>query len=207
MMERDPETHGRVVGLDSRNSDRSGEAGNAATARAAGIHGSVLDNLSDGVMVIERGGAITVFNPAAGEILGLAPGDVEGKSFAELFVDREGFEELSELILDAVTDAGERERQVVTLSVGGEARSLSVATSYRRERRYDGGAEPVALIAVFGDISELRELRETELRMAKAVEAQHAELQTAYRQIGTVDGCGDGVPAAASGRANAETAA
>ena len=41
----------------------------------------------------------------------------------------------------------------------------------------------MALIAVFSDITELRELRETELRMAKAVAAQHAELQTAYRRI------------------------
>ena len=41
----------------------------------------------------------------------------------------------------------------------------------------------MALIAVFSDITELRELRETELRMAKAAEAQHAELQSAYRQI------------------------
>ena len=38
------------------------------------------------------------------------------------------------------------------------------------------------MIAVFSDITELRE---TELRMAKAVEEQHRRLQDAYREIET----------------------
>ena len=147
-----------------------------------GIHGSVLENLLDGVMVVERGGAVTVFNAAAGRILGLSPDEVVGKSFAEQFIAREGFEELSELILDAVAGDSEAGRQVVSLNAGGALRSLSVATSYLRSTE-DGKRVPVALIAVFSDTTELNELRETELRMAKAVEKQHAELQTAYRQI------------------------
>ncbi len=147
-----------------------------------GVHGRVLENLLDGVMVVERGGTITVFNAAAGRILGMAPDQAIGKSFAELFVPPDEFEELSELVLGTVAGEGEGGRQVVTLDPGGEARSLSVATSYLRQT-VDGTWTPVALIAVFSDITELRELRETELRMAKAVEAQHAELQSAYRQI------------------------
>ena len=147
-----------------------------------GIHGRVLENLLDGVIVVERGGVVTVFNAAAGCILGLEPADVVGRSFAEHFIAREGFEELSELILGAVAGEGETGRQVVHLDAGGTERALSVATSYLRST-VDGEAVPVALIAVFSDITELRELRETELRMAKAVEAQHAELQSAYRQI------------------------
>ena len=147
-----------------------------------GIHGSVLENLLDGVMVVERGGTVTVFNRAAGRILGLSPGEVVGNSFAAHFIAREGFEELSELILDAVAGESEARRQVVSLNAGSETRSLSVATSYLRSN-VDGKPVPVALIAVFSDITELKELRETELRMAKAVEAQHTELQSAYRQI------------------------
>ena len=150
------------------------------------IHGRVLDHLLDGVMVVERGGAITVFNPAAARILGVSAGEAAGSTFTELFIAREGFEELSEFILDAVAGAGAGagagRRQVVALHAGDAARTLSVATSYIRAGG-DGAGETMALIAVFSDITELRELRETELRMAKAVEAQHAELQTAYRQI------------------------
>ena len=152
------------------------------TAGHAGIHGRVLDHLLDGVMVVERGGAITVFNPAAARILGVSSGEAAGSTFTELFIAREGFEELSEFILDAVAGAGAGRRQVVALHAGDAARTLSVATSYIRAGG-DGTGETMALIAVFSDITELRELRETELRMAKAVATQHAELQTAYRQI------------------------
>ena len=151
------------------------------TAGRTDIHGRVLDHLLDGVMVVERGGAITVFNPAAARILGVSAGEVAGSTFTELFITREGFEELSEFILDAVAGEGAG-RQVVTLHAGDAARTLSVATSYIRAGG-DGAGETMALIAVFSDITELRELRETELRMAKAVAMQHTELQTAYRQI------------------------
>ena len=148
----------------------------------AGIHGRLLDHLLDGVLVVERGGTITVLNPAAARILGVSPGEVAEKTFTELFIAREGFEEFSDIVLDAVAGEGEGGRQVVKLGTGDAARTLSVAISYIRPNRH-GAGETVALIAVFSDITELRELRETELRMAKAVEAQHADLQTAYRRI------------------------
>ena len=69
----------------------------------AGIHGRLLDHLLDGVMVVERGGTITVLNPAAARILGVLPEEVAEKTFTELFIAREGFEEFSDLVLDAVT--------------------------------------------------------------------------------------------------------
>ena len=152
------------------------------TGGHTGIHGRVLENLLDGVMVVERGGTVTVLNAAAGRILGIAADEAKGKSFADLFLPRSELEELGDLILREVAGEGETGRQVVTLDPDGEARSLSVATSYLRQTA-DGVSVPVALIAVFSDITELRELRESELRMAKAVEAQNAELQSAYRQI------------------------
>ena len=152
------------------------------TDKNTGVHSRVLENLLDGVIVVERGGTVTMFNAAAGRILGMSPDEAVGNSFAELFLPHDAFEELSDLILRTVAGEGETGRQVVTLDPDGEARSLSVATSYLRQTA-EGVSVPVALIAVFSDITELRELRENELRMAKAVEAQHAELQSAYRQI------------------------
>lgn len=145
------------------------------------IHERVLHQLLDGVMVVARDGTITVFNAAAGHILGIPPSEAVGGSFGELFIQRDEFEELSELVLGAVAD-GNREhgREVVKLPLGDRVRSLSVATSYLRS---DTDAVPVALIAVFSDITEIRELRETELRMAETLQTKHNELQTAYRQI------------------------
>ena len=73
------------------------------------------------------------------------------------------------------------EQRVVEVRGGDEARSLSVATSYLRHAG-GGPSKAVAVVAVFSDITELRE---TELRMAKAVEEQHRRLQDAYREIET----------------------
>ena len=145
------------------------------------IHQTVLENLLDGAMVVERGGALTMFNRAAARILAIPPDEAAGTTFAELFVARDGFEEFSELILEAVAGEGDGSRQVVAVRVAGEERILSLATSYIRQRE-DGALAPVALIAVFSDVSEVERLRETELRLAKQAEAQHTELQRAYRQ-------------------------
>ena len=148
------------------------------------IHREVLDNLSDGVLVVGLGGRIETLNPAAEQILGLDSGEAQGQTFAELFITREGFDDFTQLLLDATAQRSDVERRVIEVRGDGEARSLSVATSYLRHAG-GGPSKAVAVIAVFSDITELRELRETELRMAKAVEEQHRRLQDAYREIET----------------------
>lgn len=147
------------------------------------IHRSVLENLLDGVLVVSAAGRVETLNPAAERILGLEPGEAVGRSFAELFIAREGFDDLSQLMLDATAQRSDPGRRVVEIRRDGEPRSLSVATSYLNREAEGGGSAPAAVIAVFSDITELRELRETELRLAKAGEEQHGKLQTAYREI------------------------
>ena len=147
------------------------------------IHRSVLDNLSDGVLAVGPGGRIEMLNPAAERILGLEPGEAQGRGFAELLIAHEGFDDLTQLVIDATLERSGAERRVVEVQRDGVDRSLSVATSYLRMPRRDGTTKAVAVIAVFSDISELRELRDNELRMAKAAQAQHARLQDAYREI------------------------
>ena len=144
------------------------------------IHREVLDNLEDGVLVVGLAGRIETLNPAAERILGLEAGEADGRNFAELFIAREGFDDFTQQVLDATAEGAGAERRVVRVESGGEARALSVATSWLR--RGEAG-EAVAAIAVFSDITELRELRETELRLAKEAEQQHRRLQDAYREI------------------------
>ena len=144
------------------------------------IHREVLDNLEDGVLVVGLAGRIETLNPAAERILGLEAGEAAGRSFAELFIAREGFDDFTQQVLDATVEGAGAGRRVVRVESGGEARTLSVATSWLR--RGEAG-EAVAAIAVFSDITELRELRETELRLAKEAEGQHRRLQDAYREI------------------------
>ena len=147
------------------------------------IHREVLDNLEDGVLVVGLGGRIETLNPAAERILGLEAGGAAGRGFAELFILREGFDDFTQMLIDATSERTGVRRRVVAVGSGGEARSLSVATSYLRRPDAGGGSEAMAAIAVFSDITELRELRETELRLAKEAEVQHRRLQDAYREI------------------------
>ena len=147
------------------------------------IHRAVLNDLSDGVLVVALGGRIETLNPAAELILGLASGEARGRVFAELFITREGLDDFTELVIYATSHQSGTERRVIDVRIAGEARSLSVATSHLRVARGEGAPEAVAVIAVFSDITELRELRETELRMARQAQTQHERLQDSYRQI------------------------
>ena len=146
------------------------------------IHRGVLDNLLDGVVVVGLGGRIETLNPAAEGILGIDREESAGRTFGELFIMRDGFDEFTELVIDATARRSGSERRVVEVRNGDDVRSLSVATSYLRTAE-GAAAEAVAVILVFSDITEVSELRETELRMAREAEKQHVRLQDAYREI------------------------
>ena len=146
------------------------------------IHRSLLDDLSDGVMAVDFDGEVQTVNPAFCRMFGLDREETVGGAFGEAFVALEGFDEFTEAVFDAILERGAGERRIVGVTVDGEQRSLSVVTSRLTAAR-DGGTEPVAMIVVVSDITEVRELRETELRMAKVVEQQLGELQDAYRDL------------------------
>ena len=147
------------------------------------IYRNVLDNVASGVLSLDSRGTVTSFNRAATVITGLPAARVIGRSIADLLAELEGADELTDTILDAVYDTSSgRQQRVVEASFRGRARTLSVATSYLRATR-SGKTVAIGVVAVFSDITEIRELRETELRLAKEVEARHAELQDAFREL------------------------
>ena len=178
-----------------RSRDPAANAPRADVARSAGsdlIYRNVLDNVASGVMSLDPHGVIMSFNAAAAAIVGLPSEQVVGHTFADIFSQREGADEFCDVILDAVYDSLVGHQRVVEATFAARTRSLSVATSFLKEER---GGETVRLgvVAVFNDISEIRELREKEFRLAKEVEAKHAELRDAYvtlearnRELGTV---------------------
>ena len=151
-------------------------------AIAPDLHRALLEDLSDGVLAVGFDGTVRVANPAFCRMFGVDRGEIVGRAFGEAFVALEGFDEFTEAVLDAVVERGAGGRRIVGVSAGGEPRSLSVATSCLTAAR-DGGTEPVAAIAVVSDITEVRELREAELRMARVIETQLGELREAYRDL------------------------
>ena len=145
------------------------------------LRDEVLESLHDGVIIVGAGGAIELVNPAAERILGISAGEVAGRGFGEAFIAREGLDELTEVMLEAVQGTAHGVRRAVTLRAGaGEGTKLvSAVASYLQ----DDGSGRRAVICVFSDVTELRDLQHRELEMAREAERQHERLQEAYREI------------------------
>ena len=149
---------------------------------ASAIYRTILDNMTGGVISLDPHGVITTFNAAASATIGLPAEAVVGRTFAEVFLEMEGVDEFTELVLDALYDASVGHQRLVEATFAGRKRSLSVATAYLQETRA-GESAGIGLVAVFSDISEIKELREKEFRLAKEVEAKHGELRAAYVRL------------------------
>ena len=148
------------------------------TDRDPDIYRTLLENLSDGVIVIEFDGSVRMANAAFCRMFGLDSDKAAGRSFGQIFIAFEGFDEFTQIVLDAVAERGDIARRVTRVQVGEAFRSLSVTTSCLM-----AGEKRVAVIVVVSDITEVRELRETELRQAAVIETQLGELQSAYRDL------------------------
>ena len=146
------------------------------------IYRNVLDNVASGVLSLDASGVVTSFNAAAAAITGLAPEAVVGRTFAEVFAEREGLDPLADVLLEAVYDASTVHERVVETRLGDAERALSVTATYLRETR-EGEDVRIGVVAVFDDITEVRALRAAELRLAHEVQAKHVELQDAYRDL------------------------
>ena len=146
------------------------------------IYKNVLDNMHSGVMTVGLDGRILTFNPAASQILGLARADVLDHLLAEVFMTLEGLDAFLQALMDAVYEADIEHQRVVEVRPGDRTISLTMTTSYLQSVR-DGEVQRIGVIAIFSDITELRDLREAELRLAETTRAQNAELQDAYRKI------------------------
>lgn len=146
---------------------------------AGTLHEAVLQTLASAVVSLKADGAITTFNAAAAQITGLAPADVIGRTFAEVFLGMADAEEFTQAVLDSVYQGPLVSQRVVEADFKSGRRSLSMSVS----RIAGGSAADAGVAVVFEDISELRELRDKELALAREVEAQHGELREAYLRL------------------------
>ncbi len=146
---------------------------------AGALHEAVLQTLASAVMSLRPDGTITTFNASAARITGLAPADVIGRTFAEVFLEMEDAEEFTQAVLDSVYQGPLVSQRVVETAFRNGRRSLSMSVS----RIAGGDADDAGVAVVFEDISEVRELRAKELALAQEVEAQHGELREAYLRL------------------------
>ena len=155
--------------------------GPAAPRHADPIYGRILDSMTCGVMFIDVQGTIAKFNPVAAELLGLDPRAVVQRSFAEVFLGEDTFEEFNEIVLSAMYDGAVGHQRVANVSVGGRTVPLSVATSFLYDTPPRAGERTrLGVVAVFSDISEIERLKAKEVELARELESRHRELRGAY---------------------------
>ena len=144
------------------------------------ISKNILENMSDGVMTIDLKGEIITFNPAAAQILGLRREDVLGKKFAEVFFEHEGNDAFNQAILDAIYESSISHNRTVDFNTGDKIIALSLTTSFLQSTDEGGSVNKVGVIAVFNDITEVKQLRDSETRLTEEIKGKHKELQDAY---------------------------
>jgi 2-oxoglutarate dehydrogenase E1 component len=150
----------------------------------AAVHQMILENMRGGVLSIDLKGQVTTFNPAAGNLLGLEPGEVIGRTFAEVFLEIPGSDDFVQVVLDAIYDDTVTHHQRIDFLTREGTRRLDITTSFL----FAGGPSSregrrVGVVAVFDDVTEVEALRE----FARAMAAQRVQqLVRAYRERGHI---------------------
>jgi two-component system nitrogen regulation sensor histidine kinase NtrY len=115
---------------------------------------TILDNISTGVIVIDRHGRIAMINKIAERLLSLETDRTVGRSYREV-LQEEHYEAIRGLYREAGEAArGQVERQV-ELPVGGKRIAFRVSLTSLR----DDGGEYMGLVAAFDDLSQAMRLQ------------------------------------------------
>ena len=129
----------------------------------------VMQDASEGILIVDFDGVVTYANPAAHRLLGFAEGKMTGGAFASLFLE-EGKDEFVEAVLEAVYDQEHTHRAVVRYTLKDRHLYLRVTTSFLKE-----GDELQGVIAFFDDLSDLDEMQDV-LKSMETVRALNEKL-------------------------------
>jgi PAS domain S-box-containing protein len=112
----------------------------------------ILRNLSSGVLTVDEQTAITYLNPAAAQVLELVEGRAPGRLLADTLPER--LAPLGELVHLTLADGAPRARvELMMRTANGRALPVGVST---RLLTHEGA--PSGVVAVFQDLSEVREM-------------------------------------------------
>ena len=163
---------------ESLNSDALDSANVAKSSDS--IHEAILETLASAVISIESGGVVTSFNSTAAKLTGLKPDQVIGRTFASAFFELDGTDQFTETVLDAIYDGSLVRQRMVEATFPSGPQLLSMSVSKVTSERDDAEETTLGVAVVFDDVSEISELREKELALAREIEGQNKELRDAY---------------------------
>ena len=117
-------------------------------------HDVILRHLTSGVITIDAEGRVAYLNPAAGEVLGLSLDTVRGRPVAEVLPDR--LAPLREALLAALDRRETRIRgELLMRTAAGRPLPVGLSTNLLAHEH-----EPTGVVAVFQDLTEVREMEQ-----------------------------------------------
>lgn len=121
------------------------------------ISSTIIESMSDGVIVLNFHGQITHMNPAASEMLGMGMEETGHRIYSDLFLDEPANDAFNDLLLDGIQNRETRlYREVPFLRKDGHRFDLAVTTSFLRAESPE--AENTGIVVVFKDITESKAL-------------------------------------------------
>ena len=141
------------------------------------IQGSVLADMSEGVMAIRFDGVIELVNGAALTILEKTEQELAGKTIAGAFFDGEENDAFIQCVLDAVYAKGRRQESYVQYRAAKGVKQLRVVSSCLHEQ-----GEMIGVILVISDVTELTEMRDA-MRAMEKIRALNRQLELRNRVL------------------------
>ena len=121
------------------------------------VSSTIIESMSDGLIVLNFHGHITHMNPAASKLLDIEMKDTEDRTYAELFLDEPGNDAFNDLLLEGIQNRETRlYREVPFKRKDGILVDLAVTTSFLRAE--SPKAEKIGIVVVFKDITEFKAL-------------------------------------------------
>ncbi len=145
---------------------------------------TVLNNISTGVITINRDGCITLINPAAKTMFAIKEDSVFGKEIARVFKDDQ-VNMVNELIETLQRSKGATTQKQVSVSVEGKRLTLMGHASLL----YDDSNENMGMVVVFDDLTQLQRMqrmaawREVARRIAHEVKNPLTPIQLSAQRL------------------------
>lgn len=112
---------------------------------------SVVRNLAEGVLVVDKAGKVLLMNPAAEKLLGVKQSDKVGQSVSEGLKE----DQLVSLTTGKIKDSDEVDKKVEVISLNDETRRVLQASTAVIENE-DG--QTVGMVSVLSDVTKQRQL-------------------------------------------------
>jgi PAS domain S-box-containing protein len=121
------------------------------------ISSVIIESMSDGLIVFNFHGHITLMNPAASELLGIKMEEINDKTYFQLFMDEPGNDEFNDLILSGIQKGETRlYGEVPFKRRDGHCFDFAVTTSFLRAE--PAKEEKTGIVVVFKNITEFKAL-------------------------------------------------